>query len=73
MVDGRSPSFLPDELSKDLVGFFQRLFAPNVEPFAFELKRLHGRAPVEPLHKTTRLIWVVAGSEIGCKKGKNFW
>jgi len=72
MVDDSSPPFLPGELSKDLVGFFQRLFAPNVEPFAFELKRFHGRAPVEPLHKTPRLIRVVAGSEIGCEKGKHF-
>jgi hypothetical protein len=73
MTDGHAPPFSPGDLSKDLVGFSQRFFASNVEPFAFELECFHGRAPVEPLHKTTRLIWVVAGSEISCEKGKNFW
>ena len=51
---------------ESLVCVLQRFLASDVEPFAFDLKRFHGLARVEPLHKTAGLIRIISGSEIGC-------
>ena len=57
---------------ENLICFLERFVAPDIEPLAVELERLHRFSRVEPLHKAARLIRIVASREIGRQKGKYF-
>ena len=57
---------------ENLICFLERFPAPDIEPLAVELERLHRFSRVEPLHKAARLIRIVASREIGRQKGKYF-
>ena len=54
-----------EPISENFVCVFERFFAPDIEPFAFDLKRFYRFARVEPLHKTARLVGIIAGRKIG--------
>src|SRR5438552_17153048 len=64
-------SFSRFELRENLICALERFLAPDIEPFAFDLKRLYRFARVEPLHKTARLIRIIAGSQICREKREN--
>src|SRR5436190_22473223 len=56
------------ELREDLVRFLQRLLAADVEPGAFDLEGLYRFALVKPLNETARLVWIIAGGDVGRKE-----
>src|SRR5260370_39176827 len=60
----RASSFSRFELRENLICVLERFLAPDIEPFAFDLKRFYRFARVEPLYKTTWLIRIIAGSQI---------
>src|SRR2546430_16158019 len=57
-----------DMASKNFVRFFQRFLAPDINPFAFDLKRFHRLARIKPLHKTSGLIRTISRRQIGRDK-----
>src|SRR6266436_413012 len=70
-ADARSRSS-PLQFRKGLIRFFQRLFASDVEPFAFDLESFHGLARVKPLHKAAWLIGIISRGEVRCHQRDDF-
>src|SRR2546423_6468467 len=64
MTAGRRELSEPRE---DLVRFFERLLAADVEPGAFDLKCFHGLALVEPLNESAGLVGIISGGDVGRK------
>ena len=58
---GQSP--LP--FRKNVVRFFQRFLAANVQPLPGDLERVHTLARIKPLQEPARLIWIIPGREVG--------
>jgi len=56
------------ELRENLIRFFERFLAPNIEPGSSNLIGFHWLASVKPLDESSRLVRIISRGEIRSKK-----